>query len=64
MYQLCTAGYKQLYLWKGDTQKGGALTPELVNIGATYRDYRCVEFSKGGEEYLYAGTTSGDFIVV
>ncbi len=37
---------------------------DLVNIGATYRDYRCLEFSQPKQEYLFAGTTSGDFLVI
>lgn len=25
------------------------------------RDYSCIEFSKPNEEFMFAGTTSGDF---
>ena len=28
------------------------------------REYICMDFSKNNDEYLYAGTTSGDFVVI
>ena len=38
----------------------GQLTTEAIATGAMVRDYVCMTFSKNAEDYLYAGTTSGD----
>ena len=61
-YQFATAGNKQLYVWKFDA-KTGTFEQEYLNTGSTIRDYICLDFSKNKEEFLYAGTTSGDFCV-
>jgi WD40 repeat protein len=33
-----------------------------VNTGTLVRDYTCITFSKNSEDYLFAGTSSGDLI--
>ena len=40
----------------------GQLNTELVNTGTLVRDYSCVTYSKNQEDYLFAGTSSGDLI--
>ena len=54
------SGSKKLTLWQVDPVNG-ACTSELVNTGAFMRDYSCMAFSKPSEEFLFAGTLSGDF---
>jgi len=61
-YQFAVAGNKQLHLWKLEA-KTGILEHELINTGSTIREYLCLDFSKNKEDFLYAGTTSGDFCV-
>ena len=61
-YQFATCGNKQLYIWKFDS-KTGTFEHEYLNTGSTIREYICLDFSKNKEEFLYAGTTSGDFCV-
>lgn len=61
-YQLAVAGNKQIYIWKLEP-KTGSLEHEMINTGSTIREYLALDFSKNKEEYLYAGTTSGDFCV-
>ena len=59
-YQFATSGNKQIYIWKFNA-KNGHFENEFINTGSTIRDYLCIEFSKPNQEYLYAGTSSGDF---
>ena len=59
-YQFATAGHKQVYLWKFDA-KAGTFEHEFINTGSTIREYLCLSFSKNREDYLFAGTSSGDF---
>ena len=40
----------------------GQATNDLVSTGAMVRDYTCMTFSLNQEDFLYAGTSSGDFI--
>lgn len=40
----------------------GQLNNELVSTGSMVRDYTCITYSKNQEDYLYAGTSSGDLI--
>lgn len=61
-YQFAVAGNKQIAIWKLEI-KTGILEQELINTGSTIREYLALEFSKNKEDYLYAGTTSGDFCV-
>lgn len=61
-YQFATAGNKQLFIWKFDA-KTGSFEHEYLNTGSTIREYICLEFSKNKEDFLYAGTTSGDFCI-
>lgn len=61
-YQLATAGNKQICIWKLDASKG-ALEHALINTGSTVREYICLDFSRNKEDYLFAGTASGDFCV-
>jgi len=59
-YQFAIAGSKKLTLWSLDPNKGHC-TNELIGTGAMVRDYTCLAFSKPNEEFLFAGTRSGDF---
>ena len=61
-YQFATAGNKQICLWKLEPRLG-QIEHEYINTGSVIREYLCLEFSKNREEYLFAGTTSGDFLV-
>jgi hypothetical protein len=54
------AGSKKLTLWQLDPSTGLS-TNELISTGAFMRDYSCLAFSKPSEEFLFAGTMSGDF---
>lgn len=38
----------------------GQLLSEVVNTGTHVRDYICMAFSKNQEDFLVAGTASGD----
>jgi len=40
--------------------KSGSVVSELINTGAQFRTYLCLEFSKNNEDYLFAGTASGE----
>lgn len=59
-YQFATSGQKMIYLWKLDA-KSGTFEQEFINTGSTIRQYLCLSFSKNREDYLFAGTSSGDF---
>jgi hypothetical protein len=59
-YQFAMSGSKKLTLWQLDPATGQC-SSELVNTGAFLRDYSCMAFSKPNEEFLFAGTLSGDF---
>ena len=49
-------------LWNLDPYKG-LLRHKLINTGNIIREYLCVDFSKNHEDYLFVGTTTGDFLV-
>lgn len=59
-YQFAIAGSKKLTLWGLDPTNGQCAS-ELINTGSFVRDYTCLAFSKPDEQYLFAGTLSGDF---
>jgi WD40 repeat protein len=59
-YQFAIAGSKKLTLWALDALHGQC-SYELVQTNAMVRDYQCMTFSKPNEEFLYVGSTSGDF---
>lgn len=61
-YQFAAAGNKQIYIWKLEP-KTGSLEYESINTGSTIREYISLEFSQNKQDFLYAGTTSGDFCV-
>jgi len=61
-YQFATAGNKQICIWKLDA-KTGTLEHETINTGSTIREYISMDFSKNKEDYLFVGTTSGDFLI-
>ena len=46
-------------LWQLVPQTG-QLSSELIQTGTLVREYICMTFSKNAEDYLYAGTSSGD----
>jgi|Transcript_23360 hypothetical protein len=46
-------------LWQLVPQTGQLLS-EIINTGTYVRDYICMAFSKNQEDYLVAGTASGD----
>lgn len=54
------SGSKKLVLSQLDPATG-SVANDLVNTGAFMREYSCLAFSKPAEEFLYAGTMSGDF---
>jgi WD40 repeat protein len=60
-YQFATSGNKKLMIWSLEPSTG-ALEYELVNTGTFIRDYICFAFSLPSEQYLFAGTRSGDFV--
>ncbi len=62
-YQFAMSGSKKLVLWNLDPSTGQC-TSELINTGAFLRDYSCMVFSKPNEEFLFAGTNSGDFTCI
>jgi cilia- and flagella-associated protein 52 len=53
------SGAKKMTLWQL-VPGSGQLTYENVNTGSLVRDYICMAFSKNAEDYLFAGTSSGD----
>lgn len=55
------SGQKKMTMWQLNPVTG-QLNTELVNTGTLVRDYTCVTFSKNQEDYLFAGTSSGDLI--
>lgn len=59
-YQFAMAGAKKLTVW-GLEPATGQCTTELVTTGTFVRDYTCMCFSIPDEQYLFAGTSSGDF---
>ncbi|KRX10889.1 WD40-repeat-containing domain [Pseudocohnilembus persalinus] len=62
LYQFATSGSTKICLWKLDSQLG-QFDKEFINTGSMIRDYICMKFSKNKEEFLFAGTKSGDFCV-
>ena len=59
-YQFATAGGNKICIWNLDAQKG-QLEKNFINTGSMTRDYNTLEFSLNREDYLFAGTMSGDF---
>jgi len=49
-------------VWNLDPYKG-LLRHKLINTGNIIREYLCVDFSKNNEDYLFVGTTTGDFLI-
>ena len=60
-YQFAIAGSKKMTMWHLNPQTGQG-TPEAINTGTMVREYTCMTYSKNNEDYLYAGTASGDFV--
>jgi hypothetical protein len=48
-------------MWHLNPQTGAG-TPETINTGTMVREYTCMAYSKNNEDFLYAGTASGDFV--
>ena len=59
-YQFMTSSSAKLYLWALDPPTG-SLTETLVPTGSYVRKYVSFAFSKPRQEFLFAGTSSGDF---
>jgi hypothetical protein len=59
-YQFAISGSKKLTVWSL-CPSSGQMDYEQFSTGAFIRDYICLTFSKPSEEYLFAGTSSGDF---
>lgn len=53
------SGAKKMTLWSLVPQTG-QLASEQIGTGTLVREYVCMTFSKNSEDYLYAGTSSGD----
>lgn len=60
-YQFATSGNKKLLIWSLEPSTG-ALEYELVSTGTFIREYIWFAFSLPSEQYLFAGTQSGDFV--
>ena len=58
-YQFAIAGTNKMTMWQLNPYTGKA-TPDLINTGTLKRDYTCMTYSKNNEDYLFAGTASGD----
>lgn len=54
------AGSKKLTLWSLNPATGQC-NYEIVSTGTMVRQYLCMTFSKNQEDFLFAGTSSGDF---
>jgi|Transcript_23777 WD40 repeat protein len=61
-YQLASAGQKRVIIWSLNPFTG-ELENEALNTGTTIRDFMSLSFSPNGERFLFAGTTSGDFLI-
>lgn len=61
-YLLCTAGNGQLFLWSLNPITG-ELASVKVSTSSYTREYTCMQFS-ADREWLYAGTTTGDFACI
>lgn len=55
-----TSGSGKLFLWALDPPTGNALET-LIPTGSYQRNYISFAFSKPRQEFLFAGTSSGDF---
>ncbi len=60
-YQFAIAGNKKMTLWQLNPQTGQT-NYDMVNTGTLVREYSCLAYSKNREDFLFAGTASGDFI--
>ena len=60
-YQFAIAGKRKMTLWQLDPVTGQT-TSDLINTGTVVRDYTCMTFSKNREDYLFAGSESGDLL--
>jgi hypothetical protein len=58
-YQFAMSGGRKLVMWQLNPVVGQC-SNELVNTGMMVREYTCMTYSKNSEDFLYAGTTSGD----
>lgn len=60
-YQFAISGAKKMTLWQL-VPATGQLLSETISTGTFVRDYICMAFSKNQEDYLIAGTASGDLV--
>lgn len=61
-YLICTGGNGQLFLWSLNPITG-ELASVKVATSSYVREYTCMQFS-ADREWLYVGTTTGDFACV
>jgi WD40 repeat protein len=64
LYQLCTGGSDGLYLWQLDPYSGDMNSTKVAGDarGSVSRHVTAITFSQH-EEYVYAATSSGDYLV-
>lgn len=60
-YQFAVSGAKKMTIWQL-VPATGQLLSEIITTGTFVRDYICITFSKNSEDYLIAGTASGDLV--
>ena len=60
-YQFAIAGKRKMTLWQLNPVTGQT-SYDLINTGTVVRDYTCMTFSKNREDYLFAGSESGDLL--
>jgi WD40 repeat protein len=60
-YQFAIAGTNKMTMWQLNPFTGQA-NSDMINTGTLKRDYTCLTYSKNNEDFLYAGTASGDLV--
>jgi len=60
-YQFAIGGIKKITLWQLNPFTGQTKC-DVVNTGTLNREYSCLSYSKNNEDFLFAGTASGDLL--
>ena len=60
-YQFAIGGIKKITLWQLNPFTGQTKC-DVVNTGTVNREYSCLSYSKNNEDFLFAGTASGDLL--